>query len=1175
MLWVELGVGVVSEMAGALRVGAWALTAALAALSGAAASGPECLLERFESGGVLPATGGVVTRLVGTMPGLPDGGLGLVKVRLSDGGGSTDCAVSAMDAVSVTFFVPGSSPFTPGARVSAELRVSGASKCSLAASRYAFAAPAYSITGFGSSSGKLVSNSTYNAVGKQSIVITGSGIFDSGAPGTVLVRWRDAGGAPIGLEHVPAAVVRLGGAAVSNASASAFGVSVTSMAIPTPEDWLLSCASPARPVKGGRCVPDIATKLSLSLDGGLSWTPALDMVFGYQRPLRVAFLFNGPVDDFGWTYQMNAGRAALESQFGATIDASTYVENVPEGEHEIAQQDIGSTIAKGTPVPQFVDDGQGGQRANAYYIGLSWMKKWCDEDFDLVVTGSFGFQSQAVDVTTSYAGCTKAGNGSAPGAAEQPTFFMNTGGYLTTPLLAEGFVKIEQLRYLAGMVAGYEFKQQHEALVLAGKYNASESLCVGYIVAIPIPETQRGLNNFLLGCRSVYPDCVVKALFTGNWNAPELDTRAAAFLWNVGKCGILTQHSDATKEPQSYYKDKGGLGLGYNSDVRQLLGDSILMSIMIDWAPVVAYFVREVLDGSWDPASKDPARGGHAFLQEQIWLGQDDEAMKLSQYFSPRVAPAAQQAVLAEQERLRTLKGNDALKNYMCGPLRTRWRYARSNSNGTGPCSTNVAGQPNWRREPAAGKINPKHFLSGTTGSNLGATDTPAADDCLWGVRWPGEALLVTAFPDPFAEDDVFSDFLLEGIELFEPMVTPYGTIFGADNNPGFTEWGLSGDRYFYPPTVYPACDGSQFNYTRGECNPETMRSPVVYSWVNDSATRKLKYCGLVKDVAGEYTTRAELPELAEGPPCDYVATSSSAGSLVYAFVAIGVVVNAAIVLAIFHHRRHPSVRASQPNLVIAMGIGAVLLNLSSLFFIGQPSEATCKARIVTFNLAFDLVFSFLWSRIYRVNQLFSSNRKLKRIKVSDGDMVKAALAITVLDAIIITAWCLADPPLPRDTRTVLITLPAPGLGRLGYTECVSNATSFSAATLMFKCMLVLTACYLVFASKNVPSTYVEHKFIIFSAYNTAIFSGVVLLLTSNSNDNPKTAAIIQAAGVAFGSTIVVGSLALPRLLIATGRMADPAASVTGANSSLATSSGAATVPMDSSAVTAASASDE
>jgi hypothetical protein len=48
---------------------------------------------------------------------------------------------------------------------------------------------------------------------------------------------------------------------------------------------------------------------------------------------------------------MNAGRTALESKFGATIDASTYVESIPEGEHAFAQKDIGSTFLKGTPVP--------------------------------------------------------------------------------------------------------------------------------------------------------------------------------------------------------------------------------------------------------------------------------------------------------------------------------------------------------------------------------------------------------------------------------------------------------------------------------------------------------------------------------------------------------------------------------------------------------------------------------------------------------------------------------------------------------------------------------------------------------------------------------------------------------------------------------------------------------
>ena len=111
----------------------------------------------------------------------------------------------------------------------------------------------------------------------------------------------------------------------------------------------------------------------------------------------------------------------------------------------------------------------------------------------------------------------------------------------------------------------------------------------------------------------------------------------------------------------------------------------------------------------------------------------------------------------------------------------------------------------------------------------------------------------------------------------------------------------------------------------------------------------------------------------------------------------------------------------------------------------------------------------------------------------------------------------------------------------------------------MFKVLLVLTACYLVLSCKHVPSHYVEHKFIVFSAYNAAVFSGVVLLFTSNPNDDPKAAAIIQAAGVSLGSTIVVGSLALPRLLLATGRITSLAASgSSGSSGSLAVAGTAA-----------------
>jgi len=46
-------------------------------------------------------------------------------------------------------------------------------------------------------------------------------------------------------------------------------------------------------------------------------------------PLKVAFVYVGPISDGGWSYQHNLGRLALEKQFGSKIE-TTYVESVPE-----------------------------------------------------------------------------------------------------------------------------------------------------------------------------------------------------------------------------------------------------------------------------------------------------------------------------------------------------------------------------------------------------------------------------------------------------------------------------------------------------------------------------------------------------------------------------------------------------------------------------------------------------------------------------------------------------------------------------------------------------------------------------------------------------------------------------------------------------------------------------
>jgi simple sugar transport system substrate-binding protein len=47
-------------------------------------------------------------------------------------------------------------------------------------------------------------------------------------------------------------------------------------------------------------------------------------------PLKVGFVYVGPVGDHGWTYRHDIGRQAIEAEFGDAVE-TTFVESVPEG----------------------------------------------------------------------------------------------------------------------------------------------------------------------------------------------------------------------------------------------------------------------------------------------------------------------------------------------------------------------------------------------------------------------------------------------------------------------------------------------------------------------------------------------------------------------------------------------------------------------------------------------------------------------------------------------------------------------------------------------------------------------------------------------------------------------------------------------------------------------------
>jgi basic membrane protein A and related proteins len=61
-----------------------------------------------------------------------------------------------------------------------------------------------------------------------------------------------------------------------------------------------------------------------------------------QEKLKVGFIYVGHVGDFGWTYQHDQGRLAIEKAFGARIE-TTFVEKVPENDSERAIEQLART----------------------------------------------------------------------------------------------------------------------------------------------------------------------------------------------------------------------------------------------------------------------------------------------------------------------------------------------------------------------------------------------------------------------------------------------------------------------------------------------------------------------------------------------------------------------------------------------------------------------------------------------------------------------------------------------------------------------------------------------------------------------------------------------------------------------------------------------------------------
>ncbi len=334
---------------------------------------------------------------------------------------------------------------------------------------------------------------------------------------------------------------------------------------------------------------------------------------------RVAFVYVGPIGDAGWTWAHDQGRLALEQNLPNV--ETVYQESVPE-----AAADAERVIR---------EFAQGGAK--------------------VVFTTSFGYMDPTINVAKDF----------------PDTVFVHISGYKTADNVGTGFGKIEEPRYVSGMIAG--------------KTTTANKL--GYVAAFPIPEVIRGINAFTLGVRKVNPEATVKVVWTNTWFDPQKERQAAEALLDDG-VDVVAQHQDTTG-PMQAAEARGKFGVGYNADMSKFAPNAVLTSPIWNWGVFYTDVVKQVQQGTWESG--------------QYWGGWKDGVVDLAP-FGTMVPDDVKQ--LADDEIARFKSGEQDIFTIFTGPINDQ-SGAEKVPSGTALSAEDLLSNMNWFVEGVEGNPAP------------------------------------------------------------------------------------------------------------------------------------------------------------------------------------------------------------------------------------------------------------------------------------------------------------------------------------------------------------------------------------------------------------------------------------------------------------------------------------
>lgn len=299
--------------------------------------------------------------------------------------------------------------------------------------------------------------------------------------------------------------------------------------------------------------------LHVSMDGGATFHGPLDAGadFALQQtaPARIAYLYPGRLDDFGWTFAHHSAKLLLEDHYSSALQ-STHFENVALG------------MTGRAALVKLMQEGQ----------------------FDLVLMCSSGFYEVAKSIAQD------------PEALPSMTHlvvFAQSGEVVSQEQLVLPSAVLGSLRM--HLATAEQYLARYLAGIVAGGYAAEKGESrIGYVAAFQAADVLVQLNAFVLGVRRQCPSCLVFTKIIQSWGNPYQERECARSFIEMG-FRIIAHHTD-NKDAMLAVEAAANagvdvVGIGSNSNMLPIfVGERVLTAPYYVWTDVHQYHIQNYLD---------------------------------------------------------------------------------------------------------------------------------------------------------------------------------------------------------------------------------------------------------------------------------------------------------------------------------------------------------------------------------------------------------------------------------------------------------------------------------------------------------------------------------------------------------------------------------------------------